>query len=112
MFRRSNSFTAESSKDTHINNTAEPIISLNLDNNRLIFKENGTWSLQSSDLDCALLEIDKLIDEKEVLVEALSESVNQIQQLSKEIIEVNGMKTVVLEMVLYVLVAIFFHLLK
>jgi hypothetical protein len=81
----------------HVNVDNE--LSLNLNGNSLSFDNLRGWILHSSDLDIAMLEIDKLLEEKEVLVESLSESVAQIEEFRKQSIELDHMKNVVLEMV-------------
>lgn len=78
----------------------EQPISMTLNGNRFLLKEStGQWMLESSDLDTATLEIEKLVDEKQTLVHSLSTAVAQIEELQKEVIEVNDMKSVILEMV-------------
>lgn len=74
-------------------------ISLKLGGNTMVMRENGTWALQSSDLDAATFEIERLVEEKETLSTSLVQCLDQIDQLRKEVVEVNSMKTVVLEMV-------------
>ncbi len=77
-------------------------ISMTLNNNRFILKEStGQWVLESSDLDIATLEIENLVDEKETLVKSLNTSITQIDALQQEVIEINEMKSVILEMVMH-----------
>ena len=83
----------------------EQPITMTLNGNRFVLKEaTGQWILESSDLDTATLEIEKLVDEKQTLVHSLSTAVAQIEELQKEVIEVNDMKSVILEMVLFLIV--------
>ena len=78
----------------------DQLVSMTLNGNRLMLKEStGQWTLESSDLDTATFEIEKLVDEKQTLVHSLSTAVAQIEELQKEVIEVNDMKSVILEMV-------------
>lgn len=74
-------------------------ISMKLGGNKMILRENGTWTLESSDLDAATFEIEKLVEEKEALSTSLVKCLDQIEDLRKEVVEVNTMKSVVLEMV-------------
>lgn len=75
-------------------------ICMTLNKNKFVLNENsGVWTLESSDLDIATLEIENLVDEKETLVKSLGTSISQIESLQQEIIEVNEMKAVILEMV-------------
>lgn len=74
-------------------------ISMTLAGNKLVLKGNGSWTLQSSDLDAATFEIEKLVEEKETLSASLEQCLDQIDELRKEVVEVNAMKTVMLEMV-------------
>ena len=77
----------------------EAPISMQLGGNKLIMKANGTWGLESSDLGSATFEIERLVEEKETLTNSLSQCLDQIDELQKEVVEVNNMKAVVLEMV-------------
>lgn len=79
-------------------------ISMQLGGNKLIMKANGTWGLESSDLGSATFEIERLVEEKETLTNSLSQCLDQIDELQKEVVEVNNMKAVVLEMV-----SLFYH---
>ena len=79
-------------------NADGPIV-MKLGGNKMILKTNGVWSFESSDLDEATLEIEKLVDEKETLNCSLSQCLDQIENLQKEVVEVNTMKAVILEMV-------------
>ena len=69
----------------------EKPITLTLNGNVLVYKPGKQWELQSSDLDIAAAEINKITDEKELLLQ-------EIEELHKEIIETNDMKTVALGM--------------
>ncbi len=89
------------SKSTTVAVEENKPISMVLNNNRFILKEStGQWILESSDLDIATLEIENLVDEKEILVKSLNTSISQIDALQQEVIEINEMKSVILEMVL------------
>ena len=74
-------------------------ITMQLGGNKLMMKANGTWGLESSDLGAATLEIERLVEEKETLTNSLSQCLDQIEELQKEVVEVNNMKSVILEMV-------------
>ena len=74
-------------------------ITMKLGDNKLILKDNGVWAFESSELDQATFEIEKLVGEKDNLTSSLSTCLDQIDALQKEVVEVNSMKTVILEMV-------------
>jgi hypothetical protein len=74
-------------------------ISMKLGGNKMVLRPNGTWALRSSDLDAATFEIEKLVEEKETLSTSLVQCLDQIDELRKEVVDVNAMKTVILEMV-------------
>lgn len=74
-------------------------ISMQLGENKMVLRPNGTWGLESSDLDAATFEIEKLVEEKETLSTSLVQCLDQIEELRNEVIEVNSTKTVLLEMV-------------
>jgi hypothetical protein len=81
--------------------TTEPLnqtISLNLNGNNLLFT-NGTWIVQSPDLETAADEINLIIDERDELTLSLKEVDLHTDALNKEIIETNDMKNVALGMV-------------
>jgi hypothetical protein len=80
-------------------------LTINLNGNKLKLANNGKWQLESSELEIATLEIEKLISEKEEMANALEKSMQQVDAFTKEIKEINQMKTVILEMVC------FYHLL-
>jgi hypothetical protein len=75
-----------------------PIV-LCLGQNKLVLQENGKWQAESSDLDAATFEIEKLVEEKETLAVSLNQCLDQIESLQKEVVEINNIKSVVLEMV-------------
>jgi len=75
-------------------------ISLNLGENTLVLKDTGDWAFQSTDLDAATFEIEKLVEDKETLTSSLSSCLNQIENLRSEIVDVNHMKSVILEMLM------------
>lgn len=52
-------------------------------------------------MDDATFEIEKLVEEKETLTSSLGQCLDQIEELQKEVVEVNNMKCVILEMVRY-----------
>lgn len=79
--------------------TMDDVISMNLGGNKMVLRDNGTWALQSSDLDTASFEIEKLVEEKEALAASVVQCLDQIEALRKEVVEVNTMKSVILEMV-------------
>ena len=66
-------------------------LKLSLNGNVFVFKPGKQWVMESSDLDIAAAEINKITDEKELLI-------LEIEELHKEIIETNEMKTVALGM--------------
>lgn len=72
---------------------------MQLGGNKLIMKPNGTWGLESSDLGSATFEIERLVEEKETLTTSLTQCLDQIDELQKEVVEVNNLKSVILEMV-------------
>lgn len=76
-----------------------PLTSINLSGNKLVLGSNGKWYLESSDLDQATLEIETLVTEKEELAASLSAALQQIEALKAEVREVNGAKSILLEMV-------------
>ena len=49
-------------------NTNSGELTLNLNGNKLFFNGKGEWVYQSSDLDHATFEIEKLVNEKEVFL--------------------------------------------
>eukprot|EP01031_Cornospumella_fuschlensis_P044998 gene44998-55043_t len=77
-----------------------PLTSINLSGNKLVLGANGKWYLESSDLDQATLEIESLVSEKEQLASSLSAALQQIEALKGEVREVNGAKSVLLEMLM------------
>ena len=108
MLRRSSSFGGSNrppeapdlvSGADRKNSPPNETISMQLGGNHLVLKDTGEWTIKSSDLDMATFEIEKLVDDKEKLTEALSAALEQIENLKSEIVEVNNMKSVVLEMV-------------
>lgn len=111
MFKRSNSSTVNQSNSSvdvksSVNNNKpnNGLLSMKLGDNNLVFKD-GDWVLDSSDLDLATFEIEKLIDEKEILVKSLSDALDQVEELKKEVVEVNDTKSVILGMVTNLLLA-------
>jgi hypothetical protein len=74
-------------------------LKLNLNGNSLKFKIGKGWILDSSDLDMATLEIEKLLEEKDVLASSLKEALDQIEELHKEVVQTNEAKSIILEMV-------------
>jgi hypothetical protein len=72
---------------------------MKLGGNKMVLRPNGTWALESSDLDAATFEIEKLVEEKETLSASLVQCLDQIEELRKEVVDVNTMKSVILEMV-------------
>jgi hypothetical protein len=92
MFKRNATTTPEPA-------TEKDGITLKLGENTLVLKENGKWAFESSDLDAATFEIEKLVEEKESLTSSLGSCLNQIGALQGEVVEVNNMKSVILEMV-------------
>lgn len=89
-------------------NSNKPL-SITLNGNKLALSSKGRWELESSDLDVAVLEIERLLHDKEQLSKALAQSVQQVEDLSQEIREINQMKSVVLEMVRYLSIVHFTH---
>ena len=88
----------ESNAGNSTTNSKAPL-SITLNGNKLVLSTKGRWELESSDLDVATLEIEKLLHDKEQLSKALSQSLQQVEDLSQEVREINQMKSVVLEMV-------------
>lgn len=74
-------------------------ISLKLGENKLTIGNNGDWSLESSDLQNASSEILRLSSEKEVLINHLSESYDHIDSLKNEVLQLNEIKSKLLDMV-------------
>lgn len=74
-------------------------ITLNLNGNELILDKRGKWQLISSDLDIAVNEIENIVENKGTLIQALSKSLRQIDDLNAEIKDINHMKSTLLEMV-------------
>ena len=72
---------------------------LNLNGNRLVFVNGSKWVVETSDLDVAANEMDKILDEREELETSLEEARAHIDALNKEIIETNEMKNAALGMV-------------
>ena len=72
-------------------------LTINLGGQRLRF-ENGNWRSQS-DLDIAAMEINKVLDERDHALTSLAVAEQQIQDLHKEIFEINSTKKVALDMV-------------
>lgn len=83
----------------HSSDSGDATVSLNLNGNKLVLGEDGRWRVQSKDFQLALLEVEKLVNEKEQLSSSLLDAVTQIDYLKDEVVEINKMKTVVLEMV-------------
>lgn len=81
------------------NTASHDILSINLNGNRLKLGKNGRWLLESSELDLATLEIEKLVTEKEEFAGALEKSLEQIEALTQEVKDINQAKSVLLEMV-------------
>jgi hypothetical protein len=90
MFKRSSTAVTEAHPEDEI--------TLKLGDNVLVMKESG-WAFKSSDLDEATFEIEKLVEEKETLTSSLGSCLQQIESLQGEVVEVNSMKSVILEMV-------------
>lgn len=88
-------------------NEKEDLVKITLSKNTLVLKDNGKWVAESTDLSNAINDIEKLFNEKDRLVKALSKSVYQIDELKREIIDINEMKSVILEMVLFLFHYIF-----
>jgi hypothetical protein len=84
--------------NTNPSNNPESLV-ITLNGNRLKLGNNGRWQLESSELELATLEIEKLVSEKEELGKALEKSLEQIDLLSQEVKDINQAKTVILEMV-------------
>jgi hypothetical protein len=82
-----------------MNESSKAPLSINLSGNQLVLSSNGKWILESSDLDQATLEIETLVSEKEELANALSLVLQQAEALRNEVREINGAKSVLLEMV-------------
>ena len=74
-------------------------ITLKLGNNELILKDNGDWCLDSSDLAEATVSLEKQSIEKEKLISYLTDSYNQVEILKKEIVELNAVKSNLIDMV-------------
>ncbi len=75
-------------------------ITMSLNGNIMVLNATtGMWTMESSDLDVATSEIEKLVDDKETLALSLSTSLSQIESLQKEVVEVNELKALILEMV-------------
>ena len=74
-------------------------ISLKLGENKLTIGNNGDWTLESSDLQNASSEILRLSSEKEVLINHLSESYDHIDSLKNEVLQLNEIKSKLLDMV-------------
>jgi predicted nuclease with TOPRIM domain len=70
-----------------------------LNGNRLVFVNGSKWVVETSDLDVAANEMDKILDEREELEASLEEARAHIDALNKEIIETNEMKNAALGMV-------------
>jgi hypothetical protein len=109
-------FTRKStSKEPGIEANKE-IISLNLNGNNMVFSDNGTWVLQSADLDKAADEIDMIIQERDELVLSLKEATSHTDALNNEIIETNDIKNVALGMVrithinMYMYIYVYIHI--
>lgn len=72
-------------------------ISINLNGNKLTLASKGGWKLQSEDFQMALVEISRLVEEKEHLGKTLELALHQIDQLTQEVREVNQMKVSLME---------------
>ena len=72
-------------------------ISLQLNGNRLVMNDTGNWVFESTDLDNATYEIEKLVSEKLMLIQSLTKIMKQAEDLQKEVVESNEIKTGVLE---------------
>eukprot|EP01038_Epipyxis_sp_PR26KG_P014265 gene14265-19141_t len=76
-------------------------IEITLGGNRLHLNEStGKWYLVNSDLEKAVLEVEELVEDKELLTKSLEQSVNYIEKLQNEVVESNNLKAVVLEMLM------------
>ena len=82
-------------------------ISLQLNGNRLVMNDTGNWVFKSTDLDNATYEIEKLVSEKLMLIQSLTKIMKQAEDLQKEVVESNEIKTGVLELV-HLLLSLFF----
>lgn len=75
-------------------------ISMILNGTKLTLNNKGKWDIESSDLDLATLEIERLLDEKEQLCNVLSRAMQQIEDLQQEVRDLNKVKSTTLEMVI------------
>lgn len=78
-------------------------LSLNLNDNKLIFIKGKRWISKSSDLEIAANEIHIILNERDELLLQLEKSQSLIDDLKNEIIETNEMKTIALNMVSYII---------
>jgi hypothetical protein len=79
--------------------TATEPIQLNLDGIRLNLGDKCRWTLQSDDLESAAKEINVLLDEKDELTVSLNQANMHVEDLQKEVVELNDVKNVTLAMV-------------
>lgn len=75
----------------------ESSISINLNGNKLTLSQKGGWKLQSEDFQMALVEISRLVEEKEQLGKTLELALHQIEQLTQEVRQVNQTKVSLME---------------
>lgn len=97
MFKKSNG-NVQTEESTAATSTGP--ITLTLGGNHLKMKENGKWTIESSDLDLATFEIEKLVEDKETLTNSLSAALDQIDQLGVEVKELSDTKVKLLEMLM------------
>lgn len=72
-------------------------ININLNGNKLTLSQKGGWKLQSEDFQMALVEISRLVEEKEHLGKTLELALHQIEQLTQEVRQVNQTKVSLME---------------
>jgi hypothetical protein len=87
---------AESNQKPKLGDSA---ISMTLNGTKFCLNSEGRWEIESTDLNLATLEIERLLDEKEQLCIALSRAMQQIADLQQEVRDLNNIKSTTLEMV-------------
>ena len=72
---------------------------LSLNGVHLLYGENCRWTVESSDLDTAAKEIEIVIEERDELCSSLKEANAHIEELNKEVMEMNDVKNITMSMV-------------
>ncbi len=92
-------FINDGSNQTMNPNNASRPISMVLNGTKLKLNNKGRWETESTDLDLATIEIERLLNEKDQLCVALTRAMQQIEDLQEEVRDLNKVKSTTLELV-------------